>query len=495
MKKNIAIIGGGIGGLTAALLLSNDGHHVTLFEKSDRLGGRLKFVTENGDRIDEGPTIVLLPSMIQEIIQRGGMNPESLHFHRCDPLYTLHFPDGSKLTKMANPQEMEDEIERFATGEGLAFRRYLKDMRERFSIGKPSFLDRPFLRSRDFWTARNVLALLKLGAFRSVHADVKRYFRDPRLMDAFALQSLYIGGNPYSTPSIYSLVGFSEHEHGVWYLEGGYGGLVELFASELQRRSNVNICLNADVGGIIVSNQKISGVQLSKEVQPFDTVVFNGEFPHVSSLLASDMNKNVISDRRSFFQASSGCVLLYAGLNGTYDNRQMHEFWMGQNLNQHMDEVFRTRKLPQDPSIYTFNPSLHDSTLTQNSENSVFYALIPVPSGNKINWTEEGSLFADRILSILEDRGFPRLRSRIRWLKIRTPADAQADGLFQGGSFGLAPTLLQSGVFRPQVKPFRHIHGLYAVGASVHPGGGIPIVMQGAKIMFEMFRHDNDIRE
>ncbi len=487
MKRRIAIVGSGIGGLTAALLLSHEGYEVTIFEGHDNLGGRLTYLHHewagNSERIDRGPTIVLLPEMINELLQLGGMDVNPLHWHRCDPMYSLHYADGSSLVKYANIQAMEAEIERFAPGEGAAFRKYIADMQHRFDVGKPAFLEKSFIRSKDFWTYRNVRTLLQLGAHRSVRKDVKRYFHDPRLIDAFSLQSLYIGGNPYSTPSIYSLVGYSEHQHGVWYLQGGYGGLVQHIERELRNRSNVTLHLNSKVDQIETTHRNVRGLRVEGEVLAFDAVIYNGDFPALNALLNDRM-----SVQRQRFIASSGCFLLYLGIQGKYEQRMMHEFWMGRNFSQHMKDVFTRPSLPQDPSIYTFYPSIHDTTLTHDPNDSILYVLVPVPSGDLMDWESSADRYANHIISQLELRGFPELRSRLRWLQTRTPTEAKRDGLYAGGSFGIAPALTQSGVFRPQVKPFPQIKGLFAVGASVHPGGGIPIVMQGAKLVQEALR-------
>lgn len=145
-----------------------------------------------------------------------------------------------------------------------------------------------------------------------------------------------------------------------------------------------------------------------------------------------------------------------------------------------MREVFQTKTIPQDPSFYTFNPSTIDPSLAPEGS-SVLYMLIPVPSGDHINWEQETD-FVDKMVERLEKRGFPQLREAVVWQKVRTPNDSMREGLFEGGSFGLAPNLFQSGVFRPQVK-VADVDNLYAVGASIHPGGGVPIVMQSAKLM------------
>ena len=166
----------------------------------------------------------------------------------------------------------------------------------------------------------------------------------------------------------------------------------------------------------------------------------------------------------------------------------VHQFFIGNDYTKHMKDVFTDKKKPENPAFYTFHPSLIDDSLAPEGK-GVLYTLIPVPAGSDVDWANEKE-WIDGVIDRMEELSFPGLREATEWMEVRTPTDAETFGLFQGGSFGIGPTLFQSGVFRPQVKPF-DVKGLYAVGASVHPGGGIPIVMQGAKLLAEQIKSDS----
>jgi phytoene dehydrogenase-like protein len=330
-----ATVGGGIGGLITALLLSKRGFSVDIFEKENKLGGRLAFVEKDGYKIDEGPTIVLLPLMLERILEEAGISASQYELIRCDPLYVIHFPDGTTYTKKANEKDQLEEISRLFPGEEQNYRRFMTELKKRFELGSKAFLEKTFVNKRDFWTWQNIKALKKMNANKSIRKFVSTYFHDERLVDAYSLQSLYIGGNPYSAPSII------------------------------------------------------------------------------------------------------------------------------------------------DPSLAP-------------EGKSVLYALVPVPSGGHIDWSNQQD-FVDRVIRTLEEKGFEELRKEIEWVKVRTPNDAQAFGLYEGGSFGIAPELFQSGVFRPQYKPYEY-KNVFAVGASIHPGGGVPIVMQGAKMLADHLIEQSSIQ-
>ncbi|ADH99718.1 phytoene desaturase family protein [Salisediminibacterium selenitireducens] len=467
-----AIIGGGIGGIITALYRVQRGEEVTIYEKQSKLGGRLGFVEQSGFKVDEGPTIVLLPQMIRDILEEVGVEPDVVDMQQVDPVYPLHFKDGTSFYKYSDKKKQIDEISRLFPGEEDAFLSYMSDMKDRYEKGKAAFLDRDFVKKNAFWSRSNLKTLMKLRAYQTVKQQTKKYFKHDKLQESFALQTLYIGGSPESTPAIYSLVPFSEHEHGIWYIKGGYAKLAEVLTDILIERG-VTIHCDTEVEKIYFEGDTAVSLETGNGMVLFDRFILNGDFPVAEKLVNGDTPSRQ-------YTPSAGCVLMYFGLNEPLDVQDVHQFYMGENLDEQMKEIFDKHKLPEDPSFYVFNPSIIDDSLAPKGK-SVAYVLIPVPSASYVS-EDAFQSFAERMYGELEKRVDARLKEKTEWMKIRTPYDSMREGLFDGGSFGLAPTLFQSGVFRPQVQPFKY-NNVYAVGASVHPGGGVPIVMQGAKVL------------
>lgn len=507
--SRVAIVGGGIGGLTAALLLSQRGQEVTLYEQAAQLGGRVAFEENGAYRIDRGPTIVLLPEMLQEILAEGGVPEGSLELLRCDPLCRIHFKSGRVLTKLGGIEEQAAEIERLYPGEGRGFVQFMQDMAQLYPRGRASFLEKDFRRRRDFFSLKNLSLMARLRAYKSLRSAVGQYFRSEELKDAFSLQSLYIGGAPFRTPGIYTMLPYAEHAFGIWMLKGGYGTLPQIMGRELERRG-VRMHTNTEVESLIVEDGRCCGVVVQGEAKKYDAVLYNGDFPHLEGLLPQpsykvDQGQTVATGkrtppgergkrtRRREFIPSSGCLLIYAGVAKRWPDSEIHQFFLPDSLNENLHDLFELGKISSNPSYYVFNPAMLDEDAAPPGQ-SVLYFLVPVPAEPDLNWESIAGSLADSVLADAEARGFPGLTDSMVWRKIRTPADAKGEGMFGGGSFGIAPLLSQSGVFRPQPKPYP-IEGLYAAGASVHPGGGVPIVMQGARLavhelMKEMSNHE-----
>ncbi|MBW3112000.1 phytoene desaturase [Bacillus sp. MCCB 382] len=472
-----AVIGSGIGGLISGLLLAKEGHDVTVYEKESTIGGRLAFVKEGEYRIDKGPTIVLLPEMLLSILSEAGIDTADIEFIRCDPLYHIHFADGQTYRKYADIHKQYKEIKEQFPGDEEGFLRFMDDMDSRFTIGKPQFLESSFLNTRDYLNPHTIGSLLKLKAYRNVMGNLKRYFHHEKLQTAYGLQTLYIGGNPYSTPAIYSLVSYSEHKHGIYYIKGGYAGLLD-HVEKACERNGVTIKTSSPVTEIETEGGKATHIVVRGKREEIDSVIVNGDFPTASKLLKKKSPKS--------YQPSSGCVLLYMGVDGKFDDKEMHQFYLNENFSRNMEDIFKNKRIPKEPSFYVFNPSKLDPSLAPEGK-SVLYVLIPVPVSDDLDWKEASEFLSNLVLDTMEERGFDELKKRITWLKVRSPEEAMQEGLYSGGSFGIAPSLLQSGPFRPQVQPFAE-KNIFAVGASIHPGGGVPIVMQGAKLVAEAFK-------
>lgn len=488
---NIAVAGGGIGGMTSALLLAKNGHRVTLHEQSDRLGGRLRFEELGRFRIDQGPTIVLLPDMLLQLLREAGIDTSRISLLPSDPMYKIHYPDGEVFEKWHNENMQLAELKRLFPADVEGYLRYMREHDESFPLGKRAFLDRPFLSARQAVTSANIKLLLKMRAYRSVRARAAAYFGDPRLADAYSLQTLYIGGAPRRTPALYSFIPYAEQRFGVWYIKGGYASLLPVLRDAMTA-AGIEVTLRSTVTRIVVEEGAVKGLETQNGFLPYDKVIYNGDLPHLAGLVPGYGEQ--LKKRR--FTPSSGCLLVFLGTNRRWEHNVCHHFFLPPDFDRNIQRMFREGIMPNTPSFYTFQPTAIDPEAAPEGH-SVLYFMIPTPPASAPFWQQTDiesriQSLADWVVAEAEQRGFPGLRASVVERHVRTPLDAQASGLFQGGSFGIAPVMGQSGWMRPQFKPLP-VQGLYAVGASIHPGGGVPIVMQGAKLLADHIRMELEL--
>jgi len=473
----IAFVGGGIGSLYAALMIKRKypSADVTIFEKEERVGGRLAAVGfSDGSKIDEGPTIVLMPSKLKEQLQAVGIT--DLEILPIEPLYDLHFSDGTIFEKKADVVDQTVAIER-QFGEGAAFQRYMHEKSKEYDYSVSKLLERSYKGKAEMLQPELLTSLLRMRAFESAYDQMGRYFDSEYLKVAYSFPTFYIGGNPYTTPSLYGLIPYREQAEGVWYIKGGYFSLAERIEREL-RKEGVDIRFGSRVERIAVEDGKADTLVANGETLQYDAIVLNGDFPLMEHLVEGVRPKKYVP--------SGGTLLLYFLIDGHIE-LPVHRFLMPNELKPLMRSIFEKKEVPEQPAVYLFHPSAIDDTLAAEGR-SVLYALAPAPIGmGKEEYEQNG--FMDRVKDRITNH-LPGFDERIVEMKIRTPKDAEQFGLYAGGSFGIAPTMTQSAAFKTQAKPYPDIEGLYAVGASVHPCGGVPIVMMGATLLVERMEQE-----
>ncbi|MGL4952894.1 MAG: phytoene desaturase family protein [Culicoidibacterales bacterium] len=475
-KSHVAIIGGGIAGMMSALILEKKGYDVTIFEKKEQLGGRLTYKSNGTYKIDRGPTAMLLPHMHREIFTLAGLDFDDLTIERCDPAITINFANGKQFIKSSDTERQKNYFAVHYPSEFVGFEHYLADMRNLYPRVEKLFFKKSLPNLKSITDKKMIAILSDMKLYRSTRSFLKNYFTNDQILDAYSLQTLFVGGGPSVAQSLYSLVGFSEHEHGVWYLQGGYASLVEYLTQKLEHRG-ITIRYEQTIIGMTYDKKTITHLETETQKFSCDQVISNTEYPFIAELL---------KQKSKTYRPSNGCVTIYLGINQRYGHKPVHSFYLPNDFAMILTKMFKQKQLAATPVIYVFNPSVIDESLAPSGHSSL-YVLVPVPSQTVgINWDDESfkNQFVEMVLTMLEYQKFTGLKAAIQWQEVITPADCEREGLYKGGSYGIAPHFSQSGPFRPQatVKPFTNA---YAVGASVHPGDGVPIVMQSARLACE----------
>jgi phytoene desaturase len=481
--KTSVVIGAGFAGIATALRLKALGYEVTLLERLGSLGGRAQVFERGGYRHDAGPTVITAPFLFDELFELFDEKLEDyLDFVPLDPFYRFHFADGSQFDYRASIEDTLTEIRRFNADDADGYLKLLVKSKKVYDVGFKGLVHRPFTRVWDM--VKQVPALLILKCYKTVSQMVNSHLKHPLIRQAFSIHPLLVGGNPFKTTAIYTLIHYLERRWGVFFCMGGTGKLVaELQA--LMERQGINIVCNADVDEIIVSHKTATGVRLSNDqTMDADIVVFGGDPETCYQHLLPNSKPSLPRSIKK--QYSMGLYVLYFGTQKLYPDVAHHSIWMGPRFKELLAEIFDAKHMSEDFSLYVHRPTATDKSFAPEGCES-FYVLCPVPNlqGN-VDWSSEGEILRDRIVQALEETILPELSSVIEEVFWMTPEDFAKDyRSMHGAGFSIEPRLTQSAWFRFHNRDSA-VSNLYFVGAGTHPGAGLPGVVSSAKVVEEL---------
>ena len=484
------VIGGGFGGIAIALRLRALGHNVTLLEKLDALGGRAQVFNKNGFKHDAGPTVITAPFLFDELFQLFNEKREDyVEFKPLDPWYRFHFHDGQTFDYSQTIEKTKEEMKRFSVSDSENYENLLKASKSIFDVGFTKLADKPF--NSFLFMLKQVPSLLKLKSYLTVAQLVNKYIKNPNLRAAFSIHPLLVGGNPFSTTSIYALIHFLERNWGVYFSMGGTGKLVNEL-TKLLKRSGVEIRYNVDIKTAFQNNDRIEKLEcMTGEVFFADNVVFNGDPPtFYREILKSN---NILQKRKKFLPEklttySMGMFVLFFGTKKQYPKIAHHSIWLGKRFKSLLKDIFDNKILSEDFSLYIHRPTATDKSFAPEGCDS-FYVLCPVPNlqGN-VDWSKEGIKLQNRIVEALEKTILPELKKNICDDFFMTPIDFKNNyRSTHGAGFSIAPIFSQSAWFRYHNKD-PHIKNLFFAAAGAHPGAGVPGVLSSAKIVESLIK-------
>jgi len=480
MKKAI-IIGSGFGGLAIANRLQAKGFQVKLFEKNEKVGGHAYQLQQKGYTFDMGPSLITAPDIIDGVFKAAGRNmTDYLDLIYLDPFYRIYFHDGSMLDYTADSQRMKTQMAQFNKRDADNYDGFMNYVRQLYdAVITDGLGSAPF----DISTLLQFLPkALKLKALKPAYKVVSKFFEDPRNRFAFSFHPLFIGGSPFRAPAVYLMIPYLEKAGGVWFTKGGMYSLVQAFEN-LFTETGGEIHTNSEVSEIVVRNRKAIGVIANGDFHQADIVVSNAHFAHTHLDLIKPESRRKFNERKvRKMDYSMSCFLMYIGVKKQYPQLKHHTLILSERYKELVKDIFDRKILPDDFSMYLHVPTRTDASMAPAGCESM-YVLIPVPnlSGNT-NWKQMAKPYSEKILSFLqEDFGLEGLRENIEVLELFTPDDFQTQrNNYLGSAWGLEPKLTQSASFRPS-NSSNEIDGLYMVGASTHPGAGVPGVLLTAE--------------
>lgn len=490
--RKAIIIGSGFGGIASALRLRALGCDVTLLERLECLGGRAQVFERDGFRHDAGPTVITAPFLFEELFELFGEKLEDhAEFVSVDPWYRFYFPDGREFDYGEDMDAFKKAMSAFNPEDAERYDDLLADSKAIFDIGFEELADEPFQSFSSMM--KQAPALLRLRSDRSVAQFVGRHIKDEMLHRALTIQPLLVGGNPYDTTSIYSLIHYLERKWGVFFCMGGTGALVTAL-EELMQRQGITIEKGADVEEIYVEGRQTRGLRLTdgREMSA-DMVVCNADPPTVYEEMLPGRSRLAMPGRPmpdALTQYSMGLYVLYFGTKNQYPDVAHHTIWLGQRYKEHLKDIFDRKILTEDFSLYLHRPTATDPSFAPDGCDS-FYVLCPVPNlqGN-IDWDIEGKKLRDRIVSALSKTILPDLENTICSDFWMDPTDFRNQYRSKhGAGFSISPLFRQSAWFRYKNRD-PHVSNLFFVGAGTHPGAGMPGVLTSAKVLENLLKRE-----
>ena len=484
--KKIIVIGSGFGGIAAALRMKAKGYAVTLIEKHPDLGGRARVFKKEGFTFDAGPTVITAPKLLEELFTLFNKNISD--YVKIIPLklwYRFVFDDKSSFDYSGDEELMKKEIEKYAIDDFVGYQKLVKLTEKIFDKGFTELSSKPF--NNISFMLKQVPALLKLKSYKSVYELISTYISDNKLRKIFSMHPLLVGGNPFTTTSIYTLILFLEKKWGIHYSLGGTGNLVKAF-EKLMKEEKIEIIKNSTVTELTnLNNQIVSVTVNNKDVLKADYIICNSDPPNVYKNLIKPNNYGFLFNKKiERMNYSMGLFVYYFGSKKQYNDVAHHTICFGKSYKDHLNKIFEKKELSEDISYYLHRPTATDPSMAPPGQDC-FYVLVPVPNNlSNINWHKEGEKFKQLIINKMSEQILPNLRENITADFYVTPDYFENDlSTLHGSGFSIQPKFTQSAYFRFHNKS-EIFNNLYFVGAGTHPGAGIPGVISSAKVLDEL---------
>ena len=494
INNTAIVIGGGFGGLAAAMRLLAKGYKVLVFEKNMELGGRGSCIRKSGYRFDLGPTIVTLPNMFRELWQFCGRSfDDDVDLKPLDEFYKIKFWDGKSITISDNYDEVLDQVRGLSSSDEWGFRKFLGDAERRYKVAFENTHTMGREPMNKLWATLKMLPIFALlRADRSVFSHVAKRVSDPRLRFALSFHPLFVGANPFTVTSMWGIVSHIEKEFGISTASGGFGGIAEAMGKVIREMGGA-IRLGEEVQEIIVEGRVAKGVRLkSGETIDAEVIVSNADPMTTYSNLGKRTRKKWWSyENLTKKKWSMSLFVWHFGTKGTKDlwrDVGQHTILQGPNYKGEVDKIFFNGGLDEDMSLYVHRPTRNDATAAPPGDDT-FYALACVPNlqiDPDIDWAKDAEEYKEKVLKTLEARLLPGLSGHIAESYYMTPLDFKDryNSPF-GAGFSLEPGMFQSAWFRPH-NISEEIKGLFLVGAGTHPGPGVPGVLASAEVVTKL---------
>jgi len=490
------VIGAGLGGLATAIHLRLAGCDVRVLEQRDEPGGKVRQLREGGFGFDLGPTILTMPFVFEELFRAAGRSfAESVALEPLSPYYRARFADGTVFELSDSMRRVLAQIRRMSPDDEPRYVDFLARAGRIYRVVEEHFLTRLFDSWWDLLDPSLLRAGLRVDALTTLSRRVESQFRDPRIRQLTSYQAIYVGASPAEVPATYALIPYLETAQGVWFPRGGMFALAASIG-RLAVELGVELCLGCGVERIeVVAGRARAVIDARGQRHPADVVVSNADLHYTyGRLLDGAPRRHMTEARLARLEPSSSAFILLLGVDRTYPGLVHHNVYFSDDFARDLRELFVEHAPLSEPSFYVCAPSATDPGLAPPGATAI-YALAPAPYlAHGVDWDALAESYADRLIDRMEASGLDGLRAAIRVKRWYTPADFERDyHCHRGSIFGLSARRDQTAFRRPAPRS-RDVAGLYLVGGSTQPGGGVPMVVIGGKLVAEQILRDRGRR-
>ena len=479
-SQKVVVVGAGLAGLSAALRLAGAGRDVTVIERESVPGGRNGLLNKDGYAFDTGPTVLTMPSLIQDAFSAVGEDMKDwLELMPVSPLYRAFYADGSQIDVHADTAAMEQEIrEKVSATEAAGYRDYVEFVTKLYKYEMNDFIDRNIDSPLNLLTP-NLARLIAIGGFRHLQPKVNQFLKDPRLQKVYSFQAMYAGVSPQQALAIYAVIAYMDSVNGVFFPKGGMHAVPRALAAAAAKHG-VKFVYDTSVTSLEKQGSRVTAaITDTGERYECDAIVMNPDLPVVWKDL---LGKEPLSIKR--LKYSPSCVTLLVGSNKHYDHIAHHNIHFGESWDGVFDELIKKKVLMTDPSVLVTVPSHDDKSLAPAGKES-YYVLFPTPNLDAdIDWNKEKGRYRDEMIRVLESRGYEGFGDAIETEHMTTPLDWQAQGMERGAPFASAHTFFQTGPFRPRNIAAGFDNVVFA-GSGTQPGVGVPMVLISGRLAAE----------
>lgn len=473
--KKVIVIGSGLGGISAAISLAQEGYDVTIHEKNAQIGGKLNVLKAQGYTFDLGPSILTLPHIFERVFERSGRKmSDYIPIRTLRPHWRNFFEDGKVVDLDPDPAIMAAEARK--VGEDPAnVERFLRYSADLYDLVNDGYFEQGLDNAAEFREFYGLGKFLKFDLFRTMHGGVARYLKTRHMRDIFDYFIKYVGSSAYRSPAFMNCMPTIQYRYDLWYVDGGLYGIA-LGLGRLMDELGITVHLNSEVSEVRKQGDRVTGLVANGEFHPADIIVSNMEvIPAYEKLLAED---EAFMKTLEKYEPSCSGLVLELGLDCKYPQLAHHNFFYSDHQKEHFHTVFRKRQLPPDPTIYLVAASRTDPTVAPDGCDCL--KILPhIPHIDDSHPLTRADYMAlkERVIDKLERMGLTDLRKHIVFEHCWTPLDIREQYYSNKGSiYGVVSDRFKNLAFKAPKQSLKYPN-LFFVGGSVNPGGGMPMVV------------------